>query len=139
VTEQELEKLAQQLGARAAARLDVERTAQAVVRHLRAEPRVTAVGRRVSGAAWLKIAAALVLLLGAGLVTERLWFPHARQTALVEPAIAGLSDLTTDQLKDLLQVVDQPGERVVPVLLQEAGLDDLTAPQLRELLQSLEG
>jgi hypothetical protein len=139
VTEQELEKRAQQLGARAAERLDVERTAQAVVQRLRAEPLVTGARWRVSGAVWLKIAAALVLLVGAGLVTQRLRLPPAHLTAVVEPAIAGLNDLSTDQLKDLLQVVDQPSERVVPVLPQEAGLDDLTAPQLVELLRSLEG
>jgi hypothetical protein len=138
VTEQELEKLAQQLGAGAAERLDVEQTAQAVVRRLRAEPRVTGSPWRASGAVWAKIAAALVLLVGAGLVTERLITP-VPGTALVEPAIAGLSDLSTDQLKDLLQMLDQPSERMAPVLSQEAGLDDLTAPQLVELLRSLEG
>jgi hypothetical protein len=139
VTEQELEHLAQRLGATAAERLDVERTAQAVVQRLRAEPKVRAAGWRASGAVWLKIAAALVLLVGGGLVTERVWLRHAPGTGAVEPGLAGLNDLSTDQLRDLLLVVDQPSEAIVPVLTQEAGLDDLSTPQLRELLQSLEG
>src|SRR2546425_5599361 len=61
-----LQEVAQRLGARAAERLDVERTAQAVVARLRTEPRAEI---RVLGwirPAWLRIAAVLGLRVGAG-------------------------------------------------------------------------
>src|SRR2546429_8325117 len=61
-----LQEVARRLGARAAERLDVERTAQAVVARLRTEPRAEI---RVLGwirPAWLRIAAVLVVVVGAG-------------------------------------------------------------------------
>jgi len=56
-----------------------------------------------------------------------------------EPAAAGLSDLSTDQLQQLLEIVDKPTDEAAPAYPAEASLDDLTAHQLRELLRSLEG
>ena len=68
----ELREVAQRLGARAAERLDVERTAQAVVTRLRTEPRADV---RVLGwiqPVWLRIAALLVLAAGAGVIGRSL-------------------------------------------------------------------
>jgi len=132
-----LQELAQRLGVRAAERLDVERTAQAVVTRLRETPRASVVTRLWMQPAWLKVAATVVLLLGAGAVTRGLWRPPG-SAAAGEAAAAALNELTTDQLQQLLEIVDQPTE-AAPESPADASLEDLTAPQLRELLRSLEG
>ena len=131
-----LQELAQRLGVRAAERLDVERTAQAVVTRLRETPRASVVTRLWMQPAWLKLAATVVLLLGAGAVTRGLWRPPG--SAAAGEAAAALNELTTDQLQQLLEIVDQPTE-AAPESPTDASLEDLTAPQLRELLRSLEG
>ena len=131
-----LQELAQRLGVRAAERLDVERTAQAVVTRLRETPRASVVTRLWMQPAWLKVAATVVLLLGAGAVTRGLWRPPG--SAAAGEAAAALNELTTDQLQQLLEIVDQPTE-AAPESPADASLEDLTAPQLRELLRSLEG
>ncbi|HXL11644.1 MAG TPA: hypothetical protein VN955_09625 [Gemmatimonadales bacterium] len=132
-----LQELAQRLGVRAAERLDVERTAQAVVTRLRETPRASVVTRLWMQPAWLKLAATVVLLLGAGAVTRGLWRPPG--SAAAGEAAAALNELTTDQLQQLLEIVDQPTDEAAPLPPADASLDDLTAPQLRELLRSLEG
>jgi len=139
VNEQELEQLAQRLGARAAERLDVARTAQAVVARLREAPRVSVVTRLWLQPAWLKVAATVVLLLGTGAVTRGLWRSRGLAPAGGEATAAGLNDLSTDQLQQLLEIVEHPTDEAAPVYPADASLDDLTAPQLRELLRSLEG
>ena len=80
-----LHDLAKRLGAGAAERLDVERTAQTVLARLRAEPRMSVVARLWMQPAWLKIAALLVLLLGSGVVARRPWRAGAPGTATVIP------------------------------------------------------
>lgn len=126
-----LRELAQRLGARAAERLDVEHTAAAVLERLRQSP---ATHRMPS---WLAIAAGLVLLLGAGAV----WRVVRRQPTSV-PAVAAagidLKTLSADQLREVLNVIDQPLD-VDSVPVEEPGLDDLSAPELRKLLKVLEG
>jgi len=139
VNEQELEQLAQRLGARAAERLDVARTVQAVVARLREAPRVSVVTRLWLQPAWLKVAATVALLLGTGAVTRGLWRSRGLAPAGGEATAAGLNDLSTDQLQQLLEIVEHPTDEAAPVYPADASLDDLTAPQLRELLRSLEG
>src|SRR6266702_3033210 len=72
-----LQEVARRLGGRAAERLDVEGTAQAVVARLRTEPRAEI---RVLGwirPAWLRIAAMLVIVVGGGVVALNVWTsPH---------------------------------------------------------------
>ena len=71
MNDEELEKLAQRLGARAAERLDVEATARAVVERLRAE---RAASERVAAwlpRQWLRIAAALRSTAGSSGATSR--------------------------------------------------------------------
>src|SRR3989449_11666816 len=92
-----LQEIAQRLGARAAERLDVERTAEAVVAQLRTEPRAEV---RVLGwiqPAWLRIAAVLLLLIGAGVVALNVRGPQP--TTPLPPASAGgeLSELSGDE------------------------------------------
>jgi hypothetical protein len=129
----ELEELARRLGANVAERLDVERTAAAVVTRLRDERQAP---RRVWAglpAGWLRIAAALVVVAGAGLVARAL----APRSAVPEAEAVDLRDLSSDQLRELLNTIDQPGKQE-PVSAQDVGLEDLTAQQLRTLLASLE-
>jgi len=134
-----LQEVARRLGARAADRLDVERTAQAVVTRLRTEPRADI---RVLGRirpAWLRIAAALVLLVGAGVVALNVRVPLF--TTSVPPATASgeLSELSGDELRAVLEAVGQAGGEQQEVSPQDLSLEDLSAPQLRALLESLEG
>ncbi len=132
-----LQELAQRFGAQAAERLDVERTVQAVLARLREEPR--AERWAWTQPAWLRIAAAVVLLLGAGVVTRSaLHRPGPTAGAVVAPLAADLSDLSAEQLRGVLNSLDQPSNEAGAASL-EAGLEELTAPQLRALLQSLEG
>jgi hypothetical protein len=135
----ELREVAQRLGARAAERLDVERTAQAVVTRLRTEPRADV---RVLGwiqPVWLRIAALLVLAAGAGVIARSPLHKPPEATTLVAPAGAELSELSADQLRQLLEAVGQPGGEHETVSSQDVSLDDLSAPQLRALLEALEG
>jgi len=134
-----LQEVARRLGAHAAARLDVERTAQAVVARLRTEPRAEI---RVLGwirPAWLRIAAAMVMVVGAGVVGRSLSHPRPTTTVSVTAAGAELSDLSTEQLRQLLEAVGQPGGERETVSSQDVSLDDLSALELRALLESLEG
>ena len=64
--DERLHELARRLGVRAAERLDVERTAAAVVRRLREQPAATPAWW--VRPAWLRLAAAVVLLLGGAVV-----------------------------------------------------------------------
>jgi len=134
-----LQEVARRLGARAADRLDVERTAQAVLTRLRTEPRTDI---RVLGSirpAWLRIAAALVMVVGAGVVALNVRVPLF--TTPVPPATASgeLSELSGDELRAVLEAVGQPGGEQQEVSPQDLSLEDLSAPQLRALLKSLEG
>ncbi len=139
MNEDDLEQLAQRLGARGAERLDVERTARAVVTRLKQKPR--AARRMRLEPAWLLIAAAAVIVVAVGLVVQSTFRPPASRhvASLSEPAGADLSDLTADQLQEVLQTVEQAGADQEAVSAQDVGLEDLSTPQLRALLESLEG
>jgi hypothetical protein len=135
VNDDQLEKLAQRLGARAAERLDVEATAQAVIERLRAE---RAAGERIGlwlRRQWLRIAAALVIVVGGGAVALRILGSSHPSSA---SAPADLDDLSTDQLKQVLEGVGESGGEAV-VSVQDVSLDDLNTVELRALLESLEG
>ena len=134
-----LQEVARRLGARAADRLDVGRTAQAVVTRLRTEPRADI---RVLGRirpAWLRIAAALVLLVGAGVVALNVRVPLFTTPVPAATASGELSELSGDELRAVLEAVGQAGGEQQEVSPQDLSLEDLSAPQLRALLESLEG
>jgi hypothetical protein len=132
-----LRELARRLGARAAERLDVERTAQAVVSRLRERPGVTVAEWVGMQPARLKIAAALVLLLGAGLITRGLLTERAPSTAVVLPLGLDLTMLTADELREAIGALEQPlSEETTEAL--DAGLESLNATQLRALLRAME-
>jgi len=133
-----LEETARRLGATAAERLDVERTAAAVIERLRAEPRSESrwSWRQPS---WFRIAAALVILVGGGLIGRRLLVPSGTGGHEVAHLVSDdLGDLSADQLRDVLSTLDETldlGRTTQP----EADLEDLDAQQLRAVLRSLEG
>ena len=138
MTDEELEKLAQRLGARAAERLDVEATARAVIERLRAE---RAERERVGiwvPRHWLRIAAALVIAIGGGALALSITRTPGKPPAPFTAAGADLNDLSPDQLQKVLEAVEQPNGAVA-VSEQDVSLDDLNAVELRALLGSLEG
>ena len=51
---------------------------------------------------------------------------------------AELNDLSTEQLRAVLETVEQPAPEEA-ISAQDVSLEDLSAPQLRALLESLEG
>jgi len=138
VNDDELEQLAQRLGAQGAERLDVERTVQAVVAGLRRRHAVPAWSWVALRPAGLKVAALLVLALGAGVVTRSLWRQRRPPAPVVVPLEEDLTGLTADQLREAIDSLDRPlGEESAG--LPEAELDGLSADELRALLRALEG
>ncbi len=130
----QLQELAHRLGTAAADRLDVERTAGAVVERLRSVPRST--HWTWVHPAWLRIAAAAILAIGGGLVTRAVVWHGAPGSAVVVPVGEDLTDLTAEQLREALTVLDQP---VSEEGAGDLGLEGLTADELRALLHTLEG
>jgi hypothetical protein len=130
----ELERLAGGLGMKAAERLDVERTAAAVVERLRADR----MARRpwYVQPTWLRAAALIVLMVGAGLVVRGHLFPG--RTPSGHYVREELQDLSADQLREVLGSLDQT---LNDATIEPADDDfsDLTTEQLQALLQSLEG
>ena len=136
IDDTKLENLAKRLGAAAAERLDVGATARTVVAALRRQP---AQRRTWIELHWMRVAAAVVVLLGGGLV--------ARQTLMV-PDVSehpnhlvadDLGDLSTDQLKDVLDRFDEIVGSTTPLLDSSSDLRELNDEQLRNVLRSLEG
>ena len=130
-----LHNAARRLGAAAADRLDVERLAAAVVERLRREP-ARAARPAWFQPAWLRIAATLLVLAGGGLVVRRMVRPTPSHGAHF--VTDDLTDLTADQLRDVLNTLDETlnlGSTTLP----EADLEDLDAQQLKAVLRSLEG
>ena len=129
----ELERLARRVGAQAAERLDVERTAAAVVARLRGER--AARRPRWIRPAWVRIAAVLVLMAGLVLLLRGRTAESVPEAQFVG---AELQELTTDQLREVLATLDRTLENGTPELADE-NFDDLTTEQLQALLRSLEG
>ncbi len=133
--DRELHDAARRLGGRAADRLDVEATARAVVERLR-EPAAT---RPASlPPAWLRIAAAVVILVGGATLGRRLLVDPTGGHAMAHFVTDDLTDLSAEQLREVLTTLDETldaGSTALP----ETDLDDLDAQQLRTVLRSLEG
>lgn len=132
-----LQELARKLGVQAGERLDVEKTAQAVVAGLRRPARIrTRTWLEWTEPAWVRAAAMVVLLVGIGVVMQ----PRTDvvRGAWEDPSARAVQDLSADQLTRVLDELDQPVDVTVPAP-EDAGLEDLSEPQLRALLKSLEG
>lgn len=139
-----LNDIAKRLGERAAERLDVQATARRVVERLRAgeqgeEPRRPSWRQ----AAWLRIAAAIVLLVGGvflvkQLSTDELDIGHQGVAAHI--VADDLADLTTAQLQEVLKDFDQLMDSTVsPEDSTGTEYEELDAQQLQTVLRSLEG
>jgi len=129
-----LQALAQQLGAHAAERLDVEATAAAVVRRLREQPQTRTVWWMRP--AWLRAAAAVLVIAG-GVALVRSASPKfpAHPSHYVAEDLNGLS---AAELRDVLSGLDQTLNQTAP-LPSEPGLNELGPDQLKAVLRSLEG
>jgi len=126
---------ARRLGVQAAEQLDVERVAARVVERLRVEP-LGATRRGWLQPTWLRIAAAVVVLVGGGLVWRQLG--HATAPHGAHFVTDDLTDLNADQLRDVLNKLDETlnlGSTTLP----DGDLEDLDAQQLQAVLRSLEG
>ena len=133
--EAKLHDAARRLGVQAAEKLDVERVAAAVVERLRDEP-VGATRPAWMQPAWLRIAAAVVVLVGGGLVWRQVRNPSA--THVAHFVTDDLTDLTADQLRDVLNTLDETLSQD-STTLPDGDLEDLDAQQLQAVLRSLEG
>ena len=130
MNEDKLIQEAQQLGARAAERIDVDATARKVIERLREQP-----VRRTMWvqSTWLRIAAAVVLVVGGALGVKSL-IPNPESPVPLHLIADDLRDLSTDELRSLLSSFDQIlDESVVPD--STADLPELDTQQLRELLR----
>jgi len=133
-----LESLAKRLGTDAAARLDVEATARKVVERLREQPVRRTVWIQQT---WLRIAAALVIVLGGTVVASRMFPSRSEVGAHAAHLVADdLNDLSTDELRDVLAAFDEMiSSDSVAVPEGSTDLHELDAQQLRAVLRSLEG
>lgn len=136
--EARIEQLAKRLGAGAAERLDVRATAQKVVERLRQAPAQRATWVQPG---WLRIAAAVVLLVGSGVLVGRLTVvrhppvnPHAAHYVADD-----LNDLSTAELRDVLASFDDIINSDSVAMPDSSDLHELDAQQLREVLRALEG
>ncbi len=134
--DERLRELAGRLGRRAAERLDVERTAQAVVARLREARPAPAWTWAWPRTVWLRAAAVLLAVLGAGLLARSVLGPTPRAVVPLTPG-EDVGDLTADQLREALQGLKQPLTDDIGVT--DAGFESLSADELRALLRSLEG
>lgn len=135
--DERLHEIARRLGAGAAERLDVERVAARVVERLRTEPPA---GRPPSPwwvqPGWMRAAAVVVVMLGGGLLARE-WLP-AGSPHPAHFVADDLSDLSADQLREVLGSLDQALDDAT-VEPSDDDLNDLTTEQLETLLRSLEG
>ena len=136
--EARLEHLAKRLGAAAAERLDVAATARSVLERLREAPVRRTIWVQQT---WMRIAAAVVIVIGGAALATRLT-PVRSTSAGAHGAhfIADdLSDLSADQLRDVLQGFDELVSGDSVVVPDSTDLRELDARQLRQVLRSLEG
>jgi hypothetical protein len=132
-----LHDIAKRLGAQAAERLDVEKTARAVVQRLREQPAARPAWIRP---AWLRIAAALVIVVGGTFALRQVWPGNGQGDHAAHFVADDLSDLSADQLRDFLATLDETLQQGTTALPEgSADIDELDAQQLRAVLRSLEG
>lgn len=133
-----LRDAARRLGAAAADRVDVDRVAEVVVQRLReAPPARTGTWVRM---VWLRIAAAVVILIGGGLAVRQVLENDPQRLAAGEYFVSDdLSDLSAEELRELLTTLDDTTAFGGTVTADDNDLTELDAQQLRDVLRSLEG
>jgi hypothetical protein len=131
--ERQLERMAKRLGERAEGKLDVELTAQAVLKRLREEPVRVAWWRRAPVLRGLAAAAVVVLTAGI-LVTNHVLDGGRTPAELFAPV--ELQELSLEELEEVYDslAVEAPVYEMVAV-----GLYDLNENELEELLRLMEG
>jgi len=137
MNEERMEQLAKRLGARAAERLDVGQTARQVVERLREQPAPRSTWIQP---AWLRIAAALVIVVG-GAVLYR-FTPGHRPVVSQHAAhfvADDLSGLSADDLRDVLSSFDEILSTDSAPASDSTDWRELDSQQLREVLRALEG
>jgi len=132
LTDQDLERLAPRLGARAEARLDVDRVAALVTARL---ANAGGAERRRPVWRWLAAAAGVLLVAGAGFLTFGTdgTAPRVGHPVGLTPS---LLDLSATELRTVLDSLDQPAPMLVS---SEPTIDDLDTEQLEALLTLMEG
>ncbi len=142
VHDEALRQVARRLGAEAAERLDVEQTAQAVLARLRAGEAPAPAPIRWMRPAWMRAAAGVVLIVGAGLLVYRRLHLSPQSSgvdsAVVVASAGELQDFTPGQLRDVLNGLDEQVEMTPTVHAADAGVEDLSGPQLQSLLKAME-
>jgi hypothetical protein len=138
MNERQIEQFARGVGDRAAERLQVERVVSGVLGRLRAgapkeADRLGLFRRR--GTALLRIAAALAVLAGGGLIARSAMErgTHVATRGVPTPVLTGLSSDELEEVFDSLAVEEPVHEFAV------GGLESLNEAQLKELLQQMEG
>lgn len=126
-----LERLAKQLGDRPAAAIDPQKTAWAVLARLRSSPQRRPWWRRVG---LVPVAAAATLMLASGLAIRQ-WVSNGG-SGMTMPVPVELQDLAHEELAEVLDSLEWeiPVSELVPLTLA-----DLSESELQELLQSMEG
>ena len=132
MNDQQLEQVARRLGAEAGDRIDVDRTAVAVVARLKREPERLAWWQRhmpVFGA----VAAAAVMVLSIGILSES-GEPRLNEQQDLALASFGLQALSDEELEEVYDslVFEAPVSE-----LATAGFEDMSVGQLEELLQTM--
>lgn len=137
VHDEALRQVARRLGAEAAERLDVERTAQAVLARLRAGDEPARPPIRWMQPAWMSAAAVVVIMIGAGAL-YRITHPVPQFVGATDTApVDVLADIPSGQLQEVLSGLNDPLEMPGAVHAGEAGVEDLSEPQLQSLLEAI--
>lgn len=140
--DEDLRQAARRIGHAAAERLDVEKTAQAVLTRLRAGGTPARSPIHWLQPAWMRAAAVVVLMVGTGILIGRGFHepaPSAGIDSTVALAAGGeFADFTSGQLQDVLTGLEEPTEMTPAVHAAEAGVEDLSEPQLQSLLKAME-
>jgi len=79
------------------------------------------------------------MVVGAGVVAVNVRIPGVMPPVPSATAAGELSELSGDELREVLESVAQLGGEQQAVSAQDVGLEELSASQLRALLESLGG
>jgi len=129
---------AKRLGAGPAARLDVDATARRVLERLREQPARRSTWIRVQ---WLRIAAALVVVMGGAYAVHQVWPTRENAGHAAHFVADDLNGLSTNELQDVLDRFDEmiSGSGTAAPVEGSGDLRELDPQQLKRVLRSLEG
>jgi len=129
---------AKRLGTGPAARLNVDATARKVLERLREQP-----ARRPTWnpGQWLRIAAALVVVMGGAYAIHQVWPTRENVGHAAHFVADDLNGLSTNELQDVLERFDEMigGSGTAAQVEGSGDLRELDPQQLKRVLRSLEG